>query len=88
MIRRAVRSVIGVLTEHGATTPRDAKPLEELCLNPKPFMDIERAFGQRDYRPYALRTLRNAGAIQTTDDGRLYLDEGRLRTTKWSADEK
>ena len=83
MINRAIHSVIFIFRQHNAVTIRDAKTMEELGLNPKPF--LERAFRLRDYKPYALQILRNANVIQQTEDGRLYLDEGQLRTSKWGS---
>ena len=81
MINRAIHSVIRILRQNSAVTVRDAKTLEELGLAPKPFM--QRAFKLRDYKPYALQILRNADIVQVTEDGRLYLDEGQLQTSKW-----
>ena len=81
MINRAIHSAIHILGRHNAVTIWDAKTIDELGLNPKPFM--EREFKLRDYKPYALQVLRNADIIQTTEDGRLYLDEGKLPTSKW-----
>ena len=81
MINRAIHSVIRILRRSNAVTIPDAKTLEELGLDPKPFM--QRAFKLRDYKPYALQILRNADIVQVTEDGRLYLDEGQLQTSKW-----
>ena len=81
MINRAIYSVIHIFRQHDAVTIRDVKTLEELGLNQKPF--YERLLRLRDYKPYALKILRNAGIIQMMDDGRLYLDEGQLLTSKW-----
>lgn len=81
MLNRAIYTVIRILKQHNALTTHDAKTIDELGLNPKPFM--ERAFKLRDYKPYALQILRNADIIQMTDEGRLYLDEGQLVTGKW-----
>ena len=81
MINRAIRSVIRILRGSDAVTMREAKTVEELGLAAKPF--IQRAFKLRDYKPYALQILRNAGIVQATENGRLYLDEGRLQISKW-----
>jgi len=81
MIKRAIHSVIRIFRQHNAVTIRDAKTMEELGLNPKPF--LERALRLRDYKPYALQILRNANVIQQTEDGRLYLDEGQLGSSRW-----
>jgi hypothetical protein len=81
MINRAIHSVIRILRRSNAVTIQDAKTLEELGLDPKPFM--QRAFKLRDYKPYALQILRNADIVQVSEDGRLYLDEGQLQTSKW-----
>jgi len=81
MIDRAIRSVIRIFRQHNAVTIRDAKTLEELGLNPKPF--LHRAFRTRDYKPYALQILMNADIVQQTEEGKLYLAEGKLETSKW-----
>jgi len=86
MINRAIHAVIRILRQNNAVTIRDAKTTEELGLNPKTFM--EQALKLRDYKPYALQILRNADIIQTTEDGRLYLDEDQLQTSKWGAAKK
>ena len=83
MIDRAIRSVIRIFRQHNAVTIRDAKTLEELGLDPKPF--LQRAFRTRDYKPYALQILTNANIIRTLEDGRLYLDEGQLETSRWGS---
>ena len=81
MVNRAIRSVISIFRHNNAVALRDAKTIEELGLAPKHF--LQRSFKTRDYKPYALQILINAGIIQTTEDGRLYLDEGQLGTSKW-----
>jgi hypothetical protein len=81
MINRAIYSVIRIFRQHDAVTILGAKTVDELDLNPKSF--LEKAFRLRDYKPYALQILRNADIIQTTQDGRLYLAENHLVTSRW-----
>jgi hypothetical protein len=40
-------------------------------------------FSGRDYKITALQVLRNANIIQSTEDGKLYLSEANLSSSKW-----
>jgi len=75
-LKRAIRQVIRIFREHNAIGIKNAKTIEELGLRPRGMMDG--MFKGRDYRPYAINTLRKAEIIQMTDEGRLYLSEDRL----------
>jgi hypothetical protein len=81
MIKRAIYSVIRIFKQYNAITIRDAKTIDELGLNPKPLIDG--MHNLRDYKSYALQILRTADIIRTTEDGRLYLNEGQLQTSKY-----
>jgi hypothetical protein len=76
LIRRAARHVIMIFREHNATDIKNARTIDELGLRP-PGM-LQRMGRRRDYKPYALNALMQAGVIQTTEDGKLYLSEARL----------
>ncbi len=81
LIRRAARSVMRILEQHNAVGVKGAKTIEELGLAPKNM--LQRIFKQRDYKPQALQALINADIVQTTEDGKLYLSEESLTTTRW-----
>jgi len=76
LMRRATRQVIKIFREHNATDNKNAKTIDELGLRPPGLM--ERMMRRRDYKPYALSALVNAGVVKTTEDGKLYLSEEKL----------
>jgi hypothetical protein len=45
---------------------------------------MEGMFRGRDYKPYALTALMNAGVVKTTEDGKLYLSEEKLSASTLS----
>jgi len=75
-LRRAIRQVIKIFREHNAIGIKNAKMIDELGLRPRGMM--EGMFKGRDYKPYAINTLRKAEIIQMTEDGKLYLSEDKL----------
>ena len=76
LLRRAVRQVIRIFREYNATDSKNAKTIDELGLRPPSVM--ERMMRRRDYKPHALNALMQAGIIQATEDGKLYLSEEKL----------
>ena len=76
LTRRAVFKVIKIFCRYDALSVKNAKSAEELGLNPPDF--FERMFRPRDYKPYALRMLKQQNIVHTTGDGRLYMTEERL----------
>lgn len=76
MGQRAFKKVIHIFQYYQATNISNAKTLEDLGLKPRSF--IQGMFKLRDYKPYALDFLMKSGAIQMTDDGKLYLVADRL----------
>jgi len=81
LITRAVAKVIKIFRAHSATSAKNARTLEEMGLKPLSF--TERMFRRRDYKPQAIHLLQQAGIIQQTEDGRLFLLEDRLATTRF-----
>ena len=81
LVRRAIPSVIRLFRQHNAVGSRNAKAIHELGLKPRTM--IERMLKGVDYRPAALQLLIKAGVIQITEDGKLYLSEENLASTKW-----
>ncbi len=75
-LKRAIRQVIDIFREHNAVSAKNAKTIDELGLRPRGLM--ERMLRTRDYKPYALTALMNAGVVKTTEDGKLYLSEEKL----------
>jgi hypothetical protein len=76
LFRRAVRTVVSLLRERGATSPAGAKTPQELGLAPKTVFD--RMFRMRDYRQDALRVLGEADIVRVTETGAIYLSEAAL----------
>jgi len=76
LTERAAHKVIGRFCRYKALGPGKAKRVEQLGLNPPGLID--RLTRPRDYKPYALRFLKEAGAVSATNDGRLYLNEQKL----------
>lgn len=76
MLKRAIRRVVQQFRTQGAISPESAKTPAELRL---PQGGLFAGMGRmRDYRPYAIRLLRQAGIIMGTDDGTVYLCEEAL----------
>lgn len=78
--KRAIIQVIKRFRKHGALDVESAKTIEDLKLNPPSFR--ERIMRFRDYKPAALQGLIRVGIVQMTEDGRVYLSEEKLKTTK------
>jgi hypothetical protein len=76
---RAIREIIRIFFNSGALDTQSAKTREELGIVPQSF--LERMYRIRDYKPYALQTMLNAGIIQETSDARYYLLEEKLSAT-------
>lgn len=79
MTRRAIPKVIRAFRQNSAIDQRSAKTMDELGLKRRGSMiGTVRA---RDYRQQALLVLINSDIIRSTDDGRLFLDEGKMAQT-------
>ena len=76
MIRRALSQVIRIFRYHHALSPDSAKTAAELGFRPQNFLD--RFLKTRDYKPYALQLLMQAGVIQLTPEGKMCLSEEKL----------
>jgi len=76
LVRRASHQVIKIFRKNSATDIKTARTVDELGLRPPGVM--ERIGRRRDYKPHALNALMQAGVIQATEDGRLYLSEEKL----------
>jgi hypothetical protein len=78
---RAIRSVIRMFREIGATSASNARSIDELGLRQRP--RFERLLRAKDYKPYALGILMNAGIVKANEDGNLYLSEEQLMRSRW-----
>ncbi|MGI6317722.1 MAG: hypothetical protein ACOX1I_09495 [Dethiobacteria bacterium] len=76
---RAIKEIIRIFFNSGALDAQNAKTREELGIVPQSF--LERMYRIRDYKPYALQTMLNAGIIRETSDARYYLSEEKLSAT-------
>jgi hypothetical protein len=75
-VKRAMEEVIGRLCSYDALEFRKARTLKDLGLVPRDL--FQRLFRRRDYKPYALQSLSQAGIVRSTQEGKLYLVEDRL----------
>lgn len=82
MNKRAVVQVIKRFRKHQALDAGSAKSVTELGLNPPSLRD--RLMKVRDYKPAALQGLMRVGIVQTTEEGKVYLAEDKLRNSKLS----
>jgi len=80
--RRAVRTIISRFREAKALEPESAKLPDEIGLNftyqPSNF------FTGSDPMQSALNSLQDASVIQRTHEGKLYLSEANLASSKWA----
>jgi hypothetical protein len=77
MTKNAINQVIRRFCRRNALRRRDALTREELGLNPPTF--AERMTKPRDYKPYALKILKDIDVIQVTEEGKMYMDQGKLQ---------
>lgn len=80
-LRRAIPAIIQLFRQHNATSPKDAKTMDELGLKQRGL--AQTILRGQDDRMTALQILRNANIIRATDDGRLYLSEEDLQQSRW-----
>ena len=71
--------MIAIFRNNSALDKKTAKTIDELGLSPYGF--VESMFHTRDFKPYALNALLKAEVVKSTEDGRVYLDEGTLMTS-------
>lgn len=78
-VRRAFPKVIRVFRESNALEPQNARNIDELGLRPRGL--LSGMLRGRDYRQYALTAMMQAGIVQATEDGRLFMVEEKLWET-------
>ena len=76
MSRRAMRQVLKIFHKTSSLCSQRPKGVEELGLNPPGF--VERMFKLRDYKPYALQALIQAGIVRKDFTGRVCLLEDKV----------
>jgi len=81
LLRRAVTSVIRIFSKNKAFSPEKAQSIDELGLRPKTM--VQAIFLGQQYKTTALMVLRNAGVIQATEDGKLYLSQEALSQSRY-----
>jgi hypothetical protein len=80
-LRKAISSVLRVFRKNKAVDPQSARTIDELGLRPKSM--VQAIFRGTQYKTTALMVLRNAGVIETTEDGKLYLSEDNLSRSRY-----
>lgn len=81
ILRRAISSVIRAFRQNKAIGPQNARTIDELGLRPRSL--VQSIFRGTQYKTTALLVLRNAGVIVTTEDGKLYLSEENLSSSRY-----
>jgi hypothetical protein len=76
LVKRAISQVIRIFCQYNALGAQNSKTIEEMGLTPPGL--IHRLTRLRDYKPYALQFLQQAGIVQKTEDGRFYMTEEKL----------
>jgi hypothetical protein len=76
LMKHAIRKVIEIFCRHDAVGIHNAKTIEELGLRPRDFW--QNLMRLRDYKPYALDSLKQAGIVRETEAGKIYMAEDRL----------
>ena len=81
LLRRAISSVIRTFRQCKAVGIDNARTLDELGLRPKSM--VQSIFRGMQYKTTALMVLRNAGVVDCTEEGKLYLSEENLSRSRW-----
>jgi hypothetical protein len=81
LLRNAISSVLRIFRQNKAVDVQSAKTIDELGLRPKSMAQV--IFRWMRYKTTALMVLRNAGVIETTEDGKLYLSEDNLSRSRY-----
>jgi phosphatidylglycerophosphate synthase len=73
LVRRAAFQVIKIFRKNHSLCSEGYKTIEELGLQPPSFMERMFHFGLRDFKPFALQALIQAGVVRDTSDGKVCL---------------
>lgn len=82
LFKRALSTVIQIFRQQGALDVKSARTVDDLGLKPRALM--QGMFKGRDYKPYALESLRKNDIVQMTEDDRLYLSEDKLASSRFN----
>ena len=81
LARRAICTVISTFRRRGAVKAEQAVTLDDLGISPwAQFFSV-----WRDYRPWAVQTLVQAGVIRSAAEGFFYLSEDELDKTNFES---
>ena len=75
----AISQIMDIFRKANAVGIKNAKTAYELGLEPK---RMYMRLGLRDYKPRALQLLQQADVVKMTGDGKLYLSEETLASSK------
>jgi hypothetical protein len=85
LMKRAVSQVVDRFRANRSLCSQGAKTIDELGLQPPNFW--QRLYKPRDYKPYALRMLIQAGAVRLSDeDNKMCLLEQKLQNFRQFSD--
>lgn len=76
MSKRAMRQVVQIFHKTSSLCSQRPKGVEELGLNPPGF--VERMLKPKDYKPYALQALIQAGIVRKDFNGRVCLLQDKV----------
>jgi hypothetical protein len=82
LVRRAAFQVIKILRENHSLCSEGYKAIDELGLRRPSFTERLLRFGLRDYKPYALQALIQAGIVRQASDGKVCLLEKRATANR------
>jgi hypothetical protein len=77
LMKRAFSQVVDRFRTHHSLCSQGSKTADELGLQPPNFW--QRFYKPRDYKPYALQMLIQAGAVRLSDDDKMCLSEQKLQ---------
>lgn len=77
LTNKAKKRVIETFQTHRATSPERARTLVQLGFTLGKVKSVL-LYGRRDYKKRALKSLIKAEVIKQLEDGKLYLDEGKI----------
>jgi hypothetical protein len=75
LVRRAAFQVTKIFRENHSLCSQGYKTIDELGLRAPSFTERMFRFGLRDYKPYALQALIQAGVVRDAPDGKVCLLE-------------
>jgi hypothetical protein len=77
LLRGAIAKVVRIFRQRRSSCSETPKTIDELGLTPPDFPD--KLLKPKDYKPYAVEALIQAGVVRVTKDGKACLDEQKLK---------